>query len=84
MVFPREARKKFFHLQFSVVWMGSRSTVVFCTALSLTSASHDITERKKSTPKARYGKTNRADSWYMVRTVSMSFLSELAMQTKSQ
>ena len=67
MVSPHEARKNFFHLHFSVVWMGSRSTVVLCTALSLTSAFHvirDITERKKSTPKARYGKTNPADSWW--------------------
>jgi len=65
MVSPREARKIFF-LHFSVVWMGSCSTVVLCTALSLTSAFHvirDITEQKKSTPKARYGKTNPADSW---------------------
>ena len=40
-------------------------TVVLCTALSLTSAFHvirDITEQKKSTPKARYGKSNPADS----------------------
>ena len=57
---------KFFHLHFSVVWMGSHSTIVLCTALSLTSAFHvirDITEQKKSTPMARYGKTNPADSW---------------------
>jgi len=66
MVSPREVLKKFFHLHFSVVWMGSRSTVVLCTELSLTSAFHvihDTTEQKKSTPKARYGKTNLADSW---------------------
>jgi len=40
------------------------STVVLCTTLSLTSACHvihDITERKKSIPKAHYGKTNPAD-----------------------
>ena len=30
---PREARKKFFHLHFSVVWIGCRSTFVLCTAL---------------------------------------------------
>jgi len=39
--------ENFFHLHFSVVWMGSHSTVVLCTALSLTSAFHvirDITE----------------------------------------
>ena len=42
MVSPHEARKKIFHLHFSVVWMGSRSTVVLCTALSLTSAFHVI------------------------------------------
>jgi len=68
MISPREAWKKFFHLHFSAVWIGSRSTVVLCTAMSLTSAFHvirDITERKKSIPKARYGttKTNPADSW---------------------
>ena len=38
--------EKFFHLHFSVVWMGSRSTVMLCTALSLslslTSAFHVI------------------------------------------
>jgi len=59
-------RKIFFHLHFSVVWMGSPSTVVLCTALSLTSAFRvirDISEQKKSTPKVRYGKTNPADSW---------------------
>jgi len=47
--------------------MGSCSTVVLCTTLSLTSAFHvirDITERKKSTPKARCGKTNQADRWW--------------------
>jgi len=44
--------------------MGSRSTFVLCTALLLISAFcviRDITERKKSIPKARYGKTNPAD-----------------------
>ena len=59
--------KQLFHLHFSVVWMGSHSTVVLCTALSLTSAFHvicDITEQKKSTPKARYGKMNLAESWW--------------------
>jgi len=59
LICPREARKKFFHLHFSVVWMVSHSTVMLCTALSLTSAFHvihDITEQKKSIPKARYGK----------------------------
>ena len=30
---PREARKKIFHLHFSVVWIGSRITFVLCTAL---------------------------------------------------
>ena len=58
----REVRKKIFHLHFSVVWMDSRSTFVPCTALSLTSAFHvirDITERKKSILKARYGKQKR-------------------------
>ena len=62
------ARKKNNSPSFSVVWMGSCSTVVLCTALSLTSAFHvihAITERKKSesTPKACYVKTNPADSW---------------------
>jgi len=44
--------------------MGSRSTFVLCTALLLISAFcviRDLTERKKSIPKARYGKTNPAD-----------------------
>jgi len=61
-----QSAEKFFHFHFSAVWMGSRSTVVLCTALSLTSAFHvirDITEQKKSTSKARYGKMNPADSW---------------------
>jgi len=39
--------EKFFHLHFSVVWMGSRSTIVLCTALSLTSAFHVIRNRMK-------------------------------------
>ena len=30
---PREARKNFFNLHFSVVWIGSRSTFVLCTVL---------------------------------------------------
>jgi len=66
---PHEARKNFFHLHFSVVRLGCCSTVVLCTAMSLTSAFRvirDITERKKSIPKARYGKTNPADSWWGV------------------
>jgi len=29
----REARKIFFHLHFSVVWIGCHSTFVLCTAL---------------------------------------------------
>ena len=30
---PHEARENFFHLHFSVVWIGCRSTFVLCTAL---------------------------------------------------
>jgi len=51
--------EKIFRLDFSVVWMGSRSTIMLCTALSLTSAFHvirDITDRKKSILKVHYGK----------------------------
>ena len=57
-----EARERNFHFPFSVVWMGSHSTVVLCTALLLTCAFRvirDITERKKSILKARYGKQIR-------------------------
>ena len=64
-----------FRLHFSVVWMGSRSTVVLCTALSLTPAFHvicDITVGKKSIPKARYGKTNPADNWWGVGGIGSS------------
>ena len=39
--------KNIFHLHFSVVWMGSHSTVVLCTALSPTSAFHVIRDRTK-------------------------------------
>ena len=56
LISPHKAREKI-HLYFSVVWMGSRSTVVLCTALSLTSAFHvirDIIEQKKSILKARF------------------------------
>ena len=44
-----EARSNdIFHLHFSVVWMGSRSTVVLCTALSLTSAFHGIRDHNRT------------------------------------
>ena len=33
LIRPREARKKFFHLHFSLVWIGSRSTFALLTAL---------------------------------------------------
>ena len=36
MVSPREARKNLFHLHFSVVWMGSRRTVVLCMHCTVT------------------------------------------------
>ena len=52
--------ENFFHLQFSVIWMGSRSTVILCTALSLISAFRvirHITKRKKSIPKVCHGKS---------------------------
>ena len=55
--------ENFFHLQFSVIWMGSRSTVILCTALSLISAFRvirHITKRKKSIPKVCHGKTTTA------------------------
>ena len=33
LILLREAREKFIHLHFSVVWIGSHSTFVLCTAL---------------------------------------------------